>query len=203
MLGYYLTVVRRFRSLLRVIFFVPSLTSLVAKSMVYLALLAPNGIVNGILTQVGLGSLAVAWFANESTAFPTLLVIAIYNTVAFQAVLFNARLSGISQDIFSAAELDGATHWSMLWRIVFPMTRGYFGVLAMLQYVSILFGSAAEILLLTRGGPNHSTTTLAYLLYAKAFDAQQIGYSQAVGVVLFGIGLLGMFVIRRAFKPTY
>ena len=70
----------------------------------------------------------------------------------------------------------------------------------MLQFLWVLFASAGLILILTRGGPGTSSTTLAYLMYDKAFVESEIGYSQAVGVVLFAIGLVGMLVIRRTFR---
>lgn len=200
MLGYYLTMLKRGAGVLRVILFVPSLISLAGKAMLYMAFLAPNGIINGALTNLGLRQWALPWFADERTALPILLAIAIWNTVAFQAVLFNARLSGIEKEVMSAAEVDGAGYWSRMWRIALPISWNYFGVLAMLQYLGILFGSAAEILLLTGGGPNGSTTSLSYLLYVEAFSRRNIGYSQAVGVVLFAVSVVGVVIIRSVFR---
>jgi len=76
-------------------------------------------------------------------------------------------------------------------------------VLLMLQFLWVLFSSAGSVLLLTNGGPGNSSTTLSFLMYDKAFSQSQVGYSQAVGVVLFAVGVVGMVVIRRVFKPTY
>ncbi len=73
----------------------------------------------------------------------------------------------------------------------------------MLQFLSILFSSAQNVLLLTKGGPGTSTTTLSYLIYQKAFVDADLGYSQAVGIVLFVVGLIGMFTIRRLLRPTH
>lgn len=199
-LGYYLTMINRGAGVLRVIFFVPSLVALAGKAMLYLAFLAPNGIVNASLIRWGLRDWTVAWFADERTALPTLLVIAIWNTVAFQAVLFNARLSGVDKEVLEAAEMDGASYWTRMWKICLPISWSYFGVLAMLQYLAILFGSAGEILLLTGGGPNGSTTSLSFLLYAEAFQRRNIGYSQAVAVALFAISVVGVLAIRSIFK---
>lgn len=199
-LGYYLTTLKRGASALRIILFVPSLISLAGKAMLYMAFLAPNGILNGALKNLGLKDWALPWFADQRTALPTLLVIAVWNTVAFQAVLFNARLSGIDREILAAAEVDGAGYWTRMWHICLPISWSYFGVLAMLQYLAILFGSAAEILLLTGGGPAGSTTSLSFLLYVEAFSRQNIGFSQTVGVVLFLLGVLGMVLLRAIFR---
>jgi multiple sugar transport system permease protein len=67
----------------------------------------------------------------------------------------------------------------------------------------MLFSSAQNVLLLTQGGPGTATTTLSYLVYQKAFVDTDLGYSQAVGVVLFVFGLVGMFIIRRVLRKTH
>jgi len=73
----------------------------------------------------------------------------------------------------------------------------------MLQFLSLLFNSAQTVLLLTQGGPGTSTMTLSYLIYSKAFVETNLGYSQAVGVILFILGLLGMWLIRRTLRATH
>lgn len=203
MLGYYLSTKPRFVGLLRVNLFAPALISVAAKAMVFFAVLAPTGILNGVLTTLGLEESTTAWLANPRTALACIIAINLWNGIGYTAVLFNARLSGISDDVLAAAEIDGAGHWDKMWRISFPMARSYFGVLTMLQFLWILFTSATDILLLTRGGPGRETTTWSYLLFDKAFQQQQIGYSQALGVLLFVLGVLGILVIRRVFRQNY
>ncbi|MDR0416785.1 MAG: hypothetical protein LBH76_05635, partial [Propionibacteriaceae bacterium] len=74
------------------------------------------------------------------------------------------------------------------------------GTLTTLQFLWTMFTSAALILLLTKGGPGASTTTLSYLVYAKAFSQRDLGYSQVVGVFLLVVGMLGMVLINRLFR---
>lgn len=202
-LGYYLSTKPRFVGLLRVNLFAPALISVAAKAMVFFAVLAPTGILNGALTSLGLEDLGTAWLANPGTALACIILINLWNGIGYTAVLFNARLSAIPDDIMAAAELDGAGHWKKMWLIAFPISKSYFGVLTMLQFLWILFTSATDILLLTKGGPGRATTTWSYLLYDKAFQQQQIGYSQALGVVLFILGVLGIVAIRRIFRQNY
>lgn len=203
MLGYYLSTKPPLAGLLRVNLFAPALISTAAKAMVFFAILAPTGVLNGALTSLGLEQWARPWLADPETAFWCIIFVNLWNGIGYTAVLFNARLSSIPDDILMAAEIDGAGHWTKMWRICFPMSISYFGVLTMLQFLWILFTSATDILLLTRGGPGETTTTWSYLLYAKAFVEQEIGYSQAVGVVLFALGVLGIVVIRRVFRQNY
>ncbi len=200
MLGYFLTLRRPGHSLLRILFFSPALISLAALGAVFYAVLQPQGLINSGLNALGLERFTTPWLANDSTALPAVMVVNLWSGLGFTAILFSTRLASVSSEIYEAASLDGCGHWRTMWSIAYPIVRGYFGVLTMLQFLWVLFASAGLILLLTRGGPGTSSTTLAYLLYDKAFIQSEIGYSQAVGVVLFGIGLVGMIAIRASFK---
>lgn len=203
MLGYFVSLKPRFGGLLKVILFIPALISLPVQAMFFTAILAPTGILNGVLENIGLGNHGSAWLANPQTALICVIAVDLWRGIGFNAVLFSARLGGIDPDTFAAAEIDGAGHWARVWRIAFPIAKSYFGVMAMLQFLWTLFGSAATILLLTKGGPDGATTTWSYLLYHKAFLANQIGYSQVIGVVLIAAGLVGMAAILRLFRQDY
>jgi len=200
MLAYYLTRKPAGHQVLRVILFTPALISLAAKSMIFLAIFAPSGLFNAVLSAVGLADFELPWLADPHTALVTVIAVELWGGIGYTAVLFAARLGSIDPEVFEAAQLDGAGHLRQIWQIAYPIARDYFGVLTMLEFVGVLFSSAGTILLLTRGGPGYASTTLSYLVYSKAFLTFQIGYSQAVGVVLFVLGVLGIVVIRRAFR---
>lgn len=203
MVGYYITLKPRGHRILRVILFTPGLISISATAMVFYAALGPQGLVNGLLNDVGLGNLSRPWLASQDTALIMIVLIGLWQGVGYTSILFAARLESISKDLFEAAKLDGASEWRIMWRIAFPMTLDFVGTLTMLQFLWTLFSSAGLILLLTRGGPGLSTTTLSLLVYQKAFFENDLGYSQAVGVVLFAIGLVGMLLIRRLIRSNY
>ncbi|MFD7181057.1 carbohydrate ABC transporter permease [Streptomyces sp. NPDC056637] len=203
MLGYYVAQKPPGHQVIRYLLFIPGLISTPAKAMVFYAALSPDGLVNGGLQAVGLGSLADAWLASPSTALACLIALDIWAGIGFTAVLFAARLGSVPEEIGEAAQLDGAGHWRTMWRIHFPVIRDYVGVVTMLQFLWTLFGSAQHVLLLTQGGPGSSSTTLSFLVYQKAFIAADLGYSQTVGVFLFLTGLVGLLAIRRAFRRNH
>ncbi|MEV1011986.1 sugar ABC transporter permease [Streptomyces sp. NPDC049881] len=203
MTGYYLTLRPRGHRLLRIILFTPALISASAKAMVAYSILAPNGLLNGVLGDIGLDSATRAWLADTDTALACIMAIDLWNGIGFTAVLFAARLGSVPGEIYEAAELDGTGHWRRMWRIAFPITKDYVGVTTMLQFLWILFSSAQNVLLLTQGGPGNATTNLSFLVYTKAFVQSDLGYSQAAGVLLFLAGLLGMLAIRRLFRQNY
>ncbi|GAA4799025.1 sugar ABC transporter permease [Streptomyces ziwulingensis] len=203
MLGYYVAQRPPGHRVLRYLLFIPGLISTPAKAMVFYAALSPDGLVNGALESVGLGSLTDAWLASPSTALACLIALDVWSGIGFTAVLFAARLGSVPAELGEAAQLDGAGHWSTMWRVHFPVIRDYVGVVTMLQFLWTLFGSAQHVLLLTQGGPGTSSTTLSFLVYQKAFIAADLGYSQSVGVVLFLAGLAGLLAIRRVFRQNY
>lgn len=203
LLGYYLSLRPRGYRLLSIICFTPSLLSASARAMMFTGVYSPNGIINSILTAVGLGSWTHIWLAESSTALGTLIAVDLWSGIGFTAVIFAARLSSVPPELYEAADIDGANQWQKIWRITYPITRDFVGVITMLQFLWTLLGSAQNVLLLTQGGPGNTTTTLGYYLYNEAFFTSHLGYSQAVGVVLFILGLLGMLLIRTVFKPSY
>jgi ABC-type sugar transport system permease subunit len=203
MLGYFLNLKLPGHRVLRVIMFIPALISLSSLGMLFIAVLGPTGLVNSTLDQAGLHSWSTAWLASPTWAMPSLIGITIWSGLGFTAILFAARLSAINEEIYAAAELDGANHWQRMWLVAFPIAREYFGVLSMLQYLWTLFGSAGLILLLTRGGPGTATSTLSWLVYWFGFRQSQVGYSQTVGLVLFVLGIVGLVIIRRVFRARY
>lgn len=200
MLGYYLFLRPPLAGVLRILFFTSALLSVATKAMVFYAILAPDGLVNQGLDAIGLDTLARNWLADPSTTLPVIMAVDLWSGVGFLAVLFGAQLTALPSDVIEASRIDGCGHWRSMWHVAFGMIRGFVGIVAMLQYLWTLFLSAATVLLLTSGGPGTSSVTLSYLVYVKAFQQSDIGYSQAVGVVLFVAGLAGAVAIRSALR---
>ncbi|WP_328540688.1 carbohydrate ABC transporter permease [Streptomyces sp. NBC_00344] len=203
MLGYFISTKPRGYRVLKVIVFTPALISASAKAMIFWGMFAPNGMINKLLSGIGLGSLQHAWIADTSTAFGCIIAIDIWSGIGYTATLYAARLDALPTSVYEAAEIDGAGHFRRMWRIAFPMVREYVGITVMLQFLWTLFTSAQNVLLLTQGGPGNSSTNLSFLVYQKAFVQSDLGYSQAAGVLLFAVGLVGMLVIRRLFRQPY
>ncbi|MET7396940.1 sugar ABC transporter permease [Dactylosporangium sp. NPDC005572] len=202
MLGYHLHTKPRGYRVLSVLYFSPGLISISVTGMIFYGVLSPDGGVNGVLGALGLDTLVTPWLADPATALPSLIAIDLWRGVGWTAVLFAARLASLPADVIEAARMDGAGRLRVMWQIAFPMVKDYVRTLTMLQYLWTLFTSAALILLLTKGGPGTSSTTLSYLVYAKAFAQRDLGYSQVVGVVLLVLGIAGMALIRTLLRSS-
>jgi multiple sugar transport system permease protein len=200
MLGYHLNTRPRGHQLLSILYFSPGLISISVTGMIFYGVLSPNGGVNGFLELIGLDSLVRPWLADPATALATLIAVDLWRGVGWTAVLFSARLASIPHEVIEAAQIDGAGRMRTMWRVAFPMVKDYVSTLATLQFLWTMFTSAALILLLTKGGPGDATTTMSYLVYAKAFSQQDLGYSQVVGVALLLVGIAGMALINTLFS---
>ncbi|MBW0253758.1 MULTISPECIES: carbohydrate ABC transporter permease [unclassified Cellulomonas] len=201
LLAFYVVQKPRGHQVLRYLLFIPALISAPATAMVFYAMLNPDGLVNGVLRPLGLEG--TAWLADPATALGAIIAVELWSGIGYSAVLIAARLDGVDGEVVQAARIDGAGDWRIAWQMYWPIAREFIGVVTMLQFLSMLFNSAQNVLLLTQGGPGTSTTTLAYLIYQKAFVEADLGYSQAVGVILFVLGLVGMGAIRRVLRATH
>jgi multiple sugar transport system permease protein len=203
MLGYFLSKRRPGYRVLRTLFFTPSMLSTPALAMVFLGVYLPDGIINYSLQLIGLDNLTRIWLSNPNTSLGAIIAVDLWGGIGFYSVLFFTAISTIPQALFDAARIDGATDWTIMWRVVYPMTLDFVGVCMILHFTYLLLGSAGVVLLLTRGGPGTSSLTLGYYLYEQAFKVRMIGYSQAIGVFIFLIGLIGMIVIRNRTNRSY
>lgn len=198
LLGFFLSRRPRGYTLFAVILFTPSMISAVATAMSFLGIYNPEGILNFFLRLAGLENWVHFWLSDTATALPAIIAMGMWAAIGFYAILFYVALSGMPEELIEAASLDGAGYWTTIWKIVFPVNLNFFGVMSMLYFFGLLTESAQIVLLLTRGGPRDATLTLSYYLYEQAFFIRNLGYSQAIGVVLFVLGFLGMLFIRKA-----
>lgn len=181
------------RSFFRCVFYLPAVTGTVAVVVVWKWMFdAYNGIFNWVLSAMGLIEKNIMWLGDTKIAIWCIILILFTTSVGQPIVLYVAALGNVDQSLVEAAEVDGATRLQTFWRIKWP------SIMPTTLYVAIIttinsFQCFALIQLLTSGGPQHSTDTVMYYLYTKAFTLYQYGYANAVGVILAII--IGLFSI--------
>ncbi|MGB9771863.1 MAG: carbohydrate ABC transporter permease [Candidatus Kapaibacteriota bacterium] len=182
------------------VFFVPSITSLVVISIIFVNLYSSDGYINNLLKILHLPYPKLGWLQDETTALPAIMLMDIWMSTGYYMILFLAAMQTIPKDYYEVAELYSASSWQKFWKITFPSIR------PMLLFVIVLnsiksFQIFVEIYVMTRGGPLHSTTTLVYLIYENAFvKIDQMGYASAIAFVVFFL-LLGLSILQiRLFR---
>jgi ABC-type sugar transport system permease subunit len=197
MLGFFLSLRLRGYRILRTVYFSPAMISVAALAMIFLGMYRPDGMLNNLLNSAGLSFLTHPWLGNKSTALGALTAIDVWGGIGFNSVLFFAALSNLPEELYEAAMLDGAGYWKIMWRIAFPLMLDFIAVVTTLQFLYVLSGAAQNVILLTSGGPGTATFTIGYYLYDQAFLSGRLGYSQAIGVLIFFTGVIVIFLIRR------
>ncbi|WP_209946290.1 carbohydrate ABC transporter permease [Bradyrhizobium elkanii] len=174
------------RAFYRAVHFLPFMATLTAMAIAWEALLHPTiGLVNQTFAAVGLPT--ANWLRDENTALPVLAVIGIWQNLGYAMVLFLAGLKSIPQDLYDAAEVDGADLWLDRLRAVTLPMLGPVTMFVIIVVALRAFEAFDTVNVLTRGGPGHSSEVLLYTLYRESFEYLRTGYGAAVSVVFLAI----------------
>jgi multiple sugar transport system permease protein len=179
------------RGLLRTIYFIPSITSLVAVGLGFRWLFQTDGPLNALL--IYLGFQPVAWLSSVVWAMPVLILLSIWKQLGFNLVVFLAGLQTIPQSRYEAAELDGAGSWSKFWYITLPGLKPTL-VFAIVTTVIFTLRSFEQVYVITGGGPLNSTNILVYYIYQEAFSRFHFSYAAAAANFLLLITLIFVYL---------
>ena len=202
----------------RAIYFIPSIAGVVGVAVIWKWLYNSNvgflnyginqvlGIVN-ILPGVQLDPVVIPWLANQNTALPSIIIMAAWQILGFNTILFLAGLQGVPNEIYEAATLDGAGTWQRFRYMTMPllMPTTFFVITTTLIQTLQVF---SEVFVLTPppgGGPNNATLTSVLYLYQRGFSNFEQGYAAAIAWVLFlfifAVTLI-QFRIQRAYGDS-
>jgi len=189
----------RGRTMFRVGFFVPSVVSVVVLSLVFKGLYASGGPINAVLRALGLP--APDWLLSPRMALPAIMAMDVWSASGYYMIVFLAGLEGIPRDLYEAARIDGASAWVRFARITLPMLKPTLLFVLVVNTVRSL-QIFAEVFVMTRGGPLHSTTTVVYYLYEQAFYRFDLGYASAIAYLLFLVTLAIAWIQTRLVRPA-
>jgi len=172
----------------RAAIFFPATLSMVVISLVFKSLYAEQGLLNGWLQAAGLP--AVHWLQDPRLSRPSIMVMDIWASVGYYAILILAGRKTLPLEQLEAARLEGMGGLEIERRIVLPHVRPVLLFVVLLNTVRS-FQIFIEVFVLTRGGPLESTLTLVYHLYERAFYHFEMGYACAIAyILLFLVGLI-------------
>jgi len=175
-----------FKGVLRLMFFTPYITSIVAVSVVWLSLYNPSrGPINQFLTLIGIEK-PPRWLADPKTALASISVVMVWMGIGYCMVIYMAALQNIPQCLYDAAEVDGAVGFKKFIYITWPMLSSTTFMLVVTRII-ISFEVFGVINVMTGGGPMKSTTVLVYEIYQQSFKYYRFGYASSIAWVLFTI----------------
>jgi len=165
----------------RTFYFIPVVTSLLASSMIWRWLYAPDGLLNFFLTWAGLEP--KAWLLSESLALPSLIGITVWKSLGFDLILFAAAIQAIPSDYYEASSIDGASKLQDFLHVTLPQLRPIV-VLVSITAVIRSFQVFTIVLAITAGGPVNATRTIVYHIYEQGIQYDEMGYASAAAVIL-------------------
>ena len=191
----------RFKGVFRSIYFAPVVTTLVAVAVVWRYLYHPRyGLLNHVLGWFGIPE--IDWLGDPTWAMPGIILLAVWKNFGYNMLIFIAGLQSIPDELYEAAELDGAGWWHRFVHVTLPNlapTFLFIGVITMIGYFQVF----AEPYVMTQGGPLRSTTTIVLLMYEEGFRWWRMGTAAAIAFILFAIMLVATFLqmrLQRGFR---
>ena len=175
------------RAFFRAVFYMPNIISMVAASLAWMYLFAEVGIFNMLFKKLGMST--VHWLTDPSVALICVVIVSLWTSGGHNMLLFLSGLQGIPTHLYEAASIDGANGWQQFWKVTIPqLAPTTFFVFVMTCIASFqVFG---QVYMMTNGGPDNATTTLAHQIYLNAFQYYKMGYASAMAVVLLVIILV-------------
>ncbi len=183
----------------RTVYFFPQVISGIALATLWRAIYrADTGLLNALLTSVGLGHLAKDWLGNLNTAFPSVLIYWVFY-VGYYMVIMMADITTIDDSYYEAATIDGASDFQQAIYITIPLIRKT-SLLTCVTLASVMgLRQFEQVYMLTNGGPANSTSTIVLYMYKKLQDANY-GMASASAVILIIIGVIFIVCIRKIFE---
>jgi ABC-type sugar transport system permease subunit len=164
-------------TIFRTIIFIPSVISLTITGLLWQLALQPNGgLVDRILSDVGLASLARPWLGDTTLVVPVLIVVSLWQALGFYLLIYYAGLQSIDPGLYESAKVDGASFWQSMWAVTIPGLRSITTVVVTLNLINGV--KVFDIIYaMTSGGPGIASQTLGVYLYQLAFGSENGGLS--------------------------
>ena len=185
------------KGIFRVIYALPWMFTASVIAIVWRMMLNPNGVLNYLMTNMGLISEKVEWLASRDVALASVTLINIWSGYPFYMISILAGLQGISTDLYEASALDGANAVQTFFRITIPQLKPILISLLMLDFVWTL-QQFALIWMTTGGGPVSATETISTYIYKQGFSKYQYSMASAGAVILLIVcTIIGIFYVRQ------
>lgn len=175
-----------FKDYFKVVFFIPYISSIIAVAAVWSILFHPSlGPINQFLMDLGIAN-PPKWLVDPKTSLIAVAIISAWAGLGYTIIIYMAGLSNISEELYEAAEIDGATGLKKFFNITIPLLRPT----TFFLLITMLIGSFKVfdiISYLTEGGPDNSSTVIVFRIYQEGFVNYNMGYASAISWLLFAI----------------
>lgn len=191
----------RLAGVARVVVFLPQIIPLVAAGIIWTWLLSTDGLVNQLLTLVGLGGVTRAWLGDFTFALPAVGVIGAWVLLGLCTLLLLSGMSKLDPSLSEAARLDGAGAVREFRSVTVPLLKAEIGVCITITVIAAL-ASFDIIYISTQGGPGNSTMVPGLQIFYLAFTEREVGLASALAVALMVLVLAVVLPLQRIFRGS-
>jgi multiple sugar transport system permease protein len=178
----------------RTLFFAPNVVSATVIGLIWVWILDTQfGIVNQYLGVLGIQP--IPWLTSTEWSLIGVSIASIWWDLGLAFVLFLAALQDVPQELYEAAEVDGANRWRKLWHVTLPHLRPVLSMVVTLQLISTM-RIFSQVFVMTNGGPAGSSSSAIHNIYQTAVVRNAMGYASAVSILLF-VMILALTLIQR------
>jgi multiple sugar transport system permease protein len=185
---------------LRTVYFLPGAVGFAAASLLFYGFYAQDGPLDDILRATGLVDEPVRWLGTPNAALFSTIAMVIWRFAGFNMLILLTGLQAIPTDVYEAARIDGATRRQLFRHITLPLLRPTLALMLVLSVTGSLL-AFDQFFIMTRGGPDGSTTSIVMVLYREAFTRFDLGFAAALSVILLValviLNVLQLRVLRR------
>lgn len=187
----------RFTSIYTILILIPWATPPIIRGILWRQMYEPDtGGLNMILTNAGIISQPISWLSNFEYVIPAVIVAGVWGEVSKAAIFLLAGLQTISNDLYEAARIDGASRLREFWHITLPVLKPVLAAIVSLTFMWN-FNTFGIVWVLTQGGPGGLTRLPMLAAYEEGFRYGYIGYAAAIGNVMVVILSLVLFMYIR------
>ncbi|MBW8351903.1 sugar ABC transporter permease [Bacillus sp. IITD106] len=191
---------RKIAPALRVIYFIPVMISISVIALLFSFIYNPQmGLLNSFLKLIGLGNLAVPWLGNPDTSIYAVIAMSQWQSIGFITMLFIVAIQKIPNELYEAADIDGASKIRKFFNVTVPQVRET-------MFVNLLITVTGSMLvfnepyILTNGGPGVSSMTLSVYMYQQGFVKDNMGYASVVATLIFILSAIFAFIQIKVSK---
>ncbi len=182
----------------KMIIFFPNILSMVVIGVLFLYLYDYNlGLVNGFLDLIGLVALKQTWLGQSNTVLWALVATMVWQATGYYMVMYMAGINQIPQDLYEAADIDGASKWTQFFKVTLPLLWQILRVTIVFFITGAFNLTFIFVTVMTQGGPNNASTVPLTYMYNQAFTNANYGYSMAIAVVVFLFAITLSFIIQK------
>ena len=185
----------------RQVFFIPNILSVVVIGVLWNYIYNPSiGFLNSFLSLFTENKVEISYLGDEAYAMWSLLPPSIWAGVGFVMVLLVASILNIPNELYEAANLDGASQWQQFTRITMPLTWEQIKVSILWVVMTTLNGSFVIVWIMTEGGPDNATQVMGSYLYQMGFRQFHMGYASAIGGLILILSLITTLALQRIMR---